>query len=131
MFDSDSNVINDFSYYTVWKSDSKKMLIRKCLIFERGFFSMFIILKFKRIFNCFTYNSTCLFTFSRYVLVNKPKEKFTKPVPSPLEEQLLVERFPKLGAKIVQNVPDLSPRTKKSYNLEYSPFVQYQRVVWY
>lgn len=66
---------------------------------------------------------------NRYVLVNKPKEKFTKPLPSPLEEQLLIERFPKLGAKIVQTVPELTPRMKKSYNLEYSPFVQYQRVV--
>jgi hypothetical protein len=52
----------------------------------------------------------------------------TKPLPSPLEEQLLVERFPKLGAKIVPTVPELTPRTKKSYNLEYSPFV-YQRFV--
>ncbi|XP_060576944.1 uncharacterized protein LOC132734258 [Ruditapes philippinarum] len=65
---------------------------------------------------------------NRYVLVNKPKEKMTKPLPSPLEEQLLVERFPKLGAKIVPTVPELTPRTKKSYNLEYSPFV-YQRFV--
>lgn len=60
--------------------------------------------------------------------MNKPKEKHQKPVPSPLEEQLLIERFPKLGAKVTQAMPDLTPRMKKSYNLEYSPFV-YQRYV--
>ncbi|XP_053378340.1 uncharacterized protein LOC123529192 isoform X8 [Mercenaria mercenaria] len=65
---------------------------------------------------------------NRYVLVNKPKEKITKPLPSPLEEQLLVERFPKLSAKIVPPVSELTPRMKKSYNLEYSPFV-YHRFV--
>jgi len=50
-------------------------------------------------------------------------------MPSPLEEQLLVERFPKMGSKLVNNyVPDLSMKVKKSFNMEYSPFV-YQRFV--
>ncbi|KAL4225907.1 hypothetical protein ACF0H5_013895 [Mactra antiquata] len=65
---------------------------------------------------------------NRYILVNKPKDKNQKPIPSPLEEQLLIERFPRLGSKVVQAVPDLTPRMKKSYNLEYTPFV-YQRFV--
>ncbi|XP_052781071.1 uncharacterized protein LOC128217749 isoform X2 [Mya arenaria] len=64
---------------------------------------------------------------NRYVLVNKPKEKVSDPVPSPLEEQLLIERFPKMGQKIVTMPELITPRIKKSYNYEYSPFV-YQRL---
>lgn len=60
--------------------------------------------------------------------MNKPREAFVQPAPSALEEQLLIERFPKLGARVVQNIPELTPRMKKSYSLEYSPFV-YQRYV--
>ena len=69
-----------------------------------------------------------LFYFSRYVLISKPKDAFQAPVPSPLEEQLLIERFPKMGARVLQTVPEPVPKVKKSYNMEYSPFV-YQRFV--
>ena len=69
-----------------------------------------------------------IISFSRYVLVSKPKDAYQPPVPSPLEEQLLIERFPKMGARVLQTVPDPMPKVKKSYNMEYSPFV-YQRIV--
>lgn len=64
---------------------------------------------------------------NRYVLVNKPKEKLSAPIPSPLEEQLLIERFPKMGSKVVQALPPNMPQIKKSFSLEYSPFV-YPRI---
>ena len=72
--------------------------------------------------------SVYLVYFSRYVLISKPKDAFQAPIPSPLEEQLLIERFPRMGARVLQTVPDPVPKVKKSYNMEYSPFV-YQRFV--
>ena len=43
--------------------------------------------------------------FRRYVLISKQKDITQTPVPSPLEEQLLIERFPRMGARVLQTMP--------------------------
>lgn len=63
------------------------------------------------------------FIHSRYILVSRPKEKNDFPLPSPLEEQLLAERFPGIGMKVYQHHTDLAVKSKKvSYCVEYTPF---------
>ena len=66
--------------------------------------------------------------FRRYVLISRQKDVTQAPVPSPLEEQLLIERFPRMGARVLQTMPEPVPKVKKTYSMEYSPFV-YQRFV--
>ncbi|XP_063433586.1 uncharacterized protein LOC134715372 isoform X1 [Mytilus trossulus] len=59
----------------------------------------------------------------RYILVSRPKEKTHLPLPSPLEEQLLAERFPGIGMKVYQQHTELALKAKKvSYCVEYTPF---------
>ncbi|XP_052095434.1 uncharacterized protein LOC127730555 isoform X7 [Mytilus californianus] len=59
----------------------------------------------------------------RYILVSRPKEKTNLPLPSPLEEQLLAERFPGLWMKVYQQHTELALKAKKvSYCVEYTPF---------
>ncbi|XP_060076269.1 uncharacterized protein LOC132555908 [Ylistrum balloti] len=60
---------------------------------------------------------------SRYMLVSRPKEKTNFPLPSPIEEQLLADRFPNLGMQVYRHHSDIALRAKKvSYCIEYSPF---------
>ena len=66
--------------------------------------------------------------FRRYVLISRQKDVTQAPVPSALEEQLLIERFPRMGARVLQTMPEPVPKVKKTYSMEYSPFV-YQRFV--
>ncbi|XP_076098922.1 uncharacterized protein LOC143068605 isoform X2 [Mytilus galloprovincialis] len=59
----------------------------------------------------------------RYILVSRPKERTHLPLPSPLEEQLLAERFPGIGMKVYQQHTELALKAKKvSYCVEYTPF---------
>ncbi|KAK3608331.1 hypothetical protein CHS0354_030785 [Potamilus streckersoni] len=63
---------------------------------------------------------------SQYVLVSK-KENSATQLPSPLEEQLLMERFPKMGLKVLQgSMEPIIPSPRKTKKIEYSPFI-YQR----
>lgn len=55
--------------------------------------------------------------------MSRPKEKTHLPLPSPLEEQLLAERFPGIGMKVYQQHTELALKAKKvSYCVEYTPF---------
>jgi len=57
------------------------------------------------------------------MLVSRPKEKTNLPLPSPIEEQLLAERFPKMGMKVYRHHSDIALKTKNvSYSIEYTPF---------
>lgn len=61
---------------------------------------------------------------TRYILVSKQKQKSALPLPTPLEEQLLAERFPMMGERVYRQHSDLALRSKKmTYCLEYTPFV--------
>ena len=60
----------------------------------------------------------------RYILVSKQKQKPGLPLPTPLEEQLLAERFPSMGERVFRQHSELTLRSKKvSYCVEYTPFV--------
>ncbi|KAK3103622.1 hypothetical protein FSP39_020599 [Pinctada imbricata] len=60
---------------------------------------------------------------TRYVLISKPKHKSSVPLPTPLEEHLLAERFPHQGMKVYQHHTDLAAKAKKmNYTLEYTQF---------
>ncbi|XP_033746435.1 uncharacterized protein LOC117331705 isoform X2 [Pecten maximus] len=60
---------------------------------------------------------------SRYMLVSRPKEKTNFPLPSPIEEQLLADRFPNLGMQVYRHHSDIALRSKKvSYCIEYTPY---------
>ncbi|ESO89997.1 hypothetical protein LOTGIDRAFT_164697 [Lottia gigantea] len=62
---------------------------------------------------------------SQYVLLSKPKEKSLYPLPTPLEEQLLAERFPMLGNKVYEHFEGMIVRHRKpEYNIDYSPFAR-------
>lgn len=61
---------------------------------------------------------------TRYILVSKQKQKPGLPLPTPLEEQLLAERFPSMGERVFRQHSELTLRSKKvSYCVEYTPFV--------
>ncbi|XP_052677418.1 uncharacterized protein LOC128158574 isoform X6 [Crassostrea angulata] len=61
---------------------------------------------------------------TRYILVSKQKQRTALPLPTPLEEQLLAERFPMMGERVYRQHSDLALRSKKmTYCLEYTPFV--------
>eukprot|EP00105_Crassostrea_gigas_P039297 XP_019923445.1 PREDICTED: uncharacterized protein LOC105329771 isoform X14 [Crassostrea gigas] len=61
---------------------------------------------------------------TRYILVSKQKQRTGLPLPTPLEEQLLAERFPMMGERVYRQHSDLALRSKKmTYCLEYTPFV--------
>ncbi|XP_069141314.1 uncharacterized protein [Argopecten irradians] len=60
---------------------------------------------------------------SRYMLVSRPKERTNFPLPSPIEEQLLADRFPNLGMQVYRHHSDIALRSKKvSYCIEYTPY---------
>ncbi|XP_046571410.1 uncharacterized protein LOC124279611 [Haliotis rubra] len=60
---------------------------------------------------------------SRYILVSRPKDQNQLPVPSPMEEQLLFERFPNIGMKTLNTFDGTIIRQRKpTYGIEYSPF---------
>ncbi|XP_021350983.1 uncharacterized protein LOC110448841 isoform X2 [Mizuhopecten yessoensis] len=60
---------------------------------------------------------------NRYMLVSRPKEKTNFPLPSPIEEQLLADRFPNLGMQVYRHHSDIALRSKKvSYCIEYTPY---------
>ncbi|XP_041348822.1 uncharacterized protein LOC121368244 isoform X2 [Gigantopelta aegis] len=62
---------------------------------------------------------------SRYILVTKPKEKTSHPVPSPLEGQLMYKRFPTQGLKLARqyDIPILQ-NPRPLHAVQYSPFAQ-------
>ncbi|XP_061195425.1 uncharacterized protein LOC133203675 isoform X2 [Saccostrea echinata] len=61
---------------------------------------------------------------TRYILVSKQKQKRAMPLPTPLEEQLLAERFPMMGEKMYRQHSDLVLKSRKpTYCVEYTPFV--------
>ncbi|KAJ8301918.1 hypothetical protein KUTeg_020905 [Tegillarca granosa] len=61
--------------------------------------------------------------FSQYILVSRPKDRGPYPMPSPLEEQLLTDRFPNLGMKVYQHHSDLTAKTRRlASSLDYSPY---------
>ncbi|XP_048253112.1 uncharacterized protein LOC124133882 isoform X3 [Haliotis rufescens] len=60
---------------------------------------------------------------SRYILVSRPKDQNQPPIPSPMEEQLLFERFPNIGMKTLNTFDGTIIRQRKpTYGIEYSPF---------
>ncbi|KAL5014282.1 hypothetical protein ScPMuIL_008552 [Solemya velum] len=61
---------------------------------------------------------------SRFILVTKPKDKSKYPLPSPLESQLLAERFPKLGSVVYKHNADTLSRSRAvSPVMDYAPYL--------